>query len=731
MRLHSYSRCLVLLAAVLLLQAVAEAVELHPCGLIREDPRTIPWMVQDNYVPAIPSRQPADVILSVDLSSQMPPVGDQGPQGSCAAWAIGYYQKTHYEWIEHEWNLNQTDHQFSPAFIYNQINGGADSGSGFSSAFSLIADQGCATMADCPYDTIDCTTWPSESAYARAIPHRGGTTHWFAMSDTSGINMARQRLDSGLTTVISIEVFSNFDYIQNYDYTYCVADTYGGSRGSHAVTIIGYDDTKSTNDGQGAFKMINSWGTGWGQSGFWWMSYVAAMDPALSAQAGYYLDDRTGYSPTMYGRVKITHPARDKIGIRLGVGSTSSPRWSKNFRTWRVSKTDSAFPDHNIVFDMTEGEPYITNGQADSVFVRAIDDVSDSKTGTIDYFAGQHFAWDVTGVSSDTPVSIPDYNTAVFARARIPMPLDAGVSLIITPFGLVDSGASFTPQARVRNYGTEAASFPVTFRIGTYSDTQNVSNLAAGDSATVGFSPWTATARGISVTRCSTSLSGDGYHGNDYKQGMVNVRVRDVACTQLLAPPDTVDSGATVTPRAVIRNVGTTGETFDVRFAIGGDYADTVSLALAAGARDTIDFADWTALTLGTFPTTCATMLATDMNPTNDAVQDSVTVGIYTGVAEQSGLPTVLSLERPAPDPMRGRATIRLGIPHRTRASITIRSTTGALVRTLCNASLFPDYYSLTWDGRDDRGRSVAPGIYFWRLESEGTTLTRKAVKTD
>jgi hypothetical protein len=80
---------------------------------------------------------------------------------------------------------------------------------------------------------------------------------------------------------------------------------------------------------------------------------------------------------------------------------------------------------------------------------------------------------------------------------------------------------------------------------------------------------------------------------------------------------------------------------------------------------------------------------------------------------------------------MRGQATIRFSIPHRMQANVAIRSVTGALVRTLCNSSLLPAHYSLTWDGRDDHGRSAAPGVYFWRLESESTILTRKAVKIE
>jgi hypothetical protein len=37
--------------------------------------------------------------------------------------------------------------------------------------------------------------------------------------------------------------------------------------GWHAVAIVGYDDTRQ------AFKLINSWGTGWADNGFGWIDY--------------------------------------------------------------------------------------------------------------------------------------------------------------------------------------------------------------------------------------------------------------------------------------------------------------------------------------------------------------------------------------------------------------------------------------------------------------------------
>lgn len=41
--------------------------------------------------------------VSVDLSAQMPPVGDQGEENSCVGWASGYAIKSSQEALEHKW----------------------------------------------------------------------------------------------------------------------------------------------------------------------------------------------------------------------------------------------------------------------------------------------------------------------------------------------------------------------------------------------------------------------------------------------------------------------------------------------------------------------------------------------------------------------------------------------------------------------------------------------------
>ena len=41
---------------------------------------------------------------------------------------------------------------------------------------------------------------------------------------------------------------------------------------NHAVTIVGYNDSITDNGDVGAFKVVNSWGTSFGDNGYFWMT---------------------------------------------------------------------------------------------------------------------------------------------------------------------------------------------------------------------------------------------------------------------------------------------------------------------------------------------------------------------------------------------------------------------------------------------------------------------------
>jgi flagellar hook assembly protein FlgD len=48
----------------------------------------------------------------------------------------------------------------------------------------------------------------------------------------------------------------------------------------------------------------------------------------------------------------------------------------------------------------------------------------------------------------------------------------------------------------------------------------------------------------------------------------------------------------------------------------------------------------------------------------------------------------------------------------------------------LVDGALVSGSHALTWDGRDDRGRSVASGVYFIRLDAGPRTAIQKAILT-
>jgi len=204
----------------------------------------------------------------------------------------------------------------------------------------------------------------------------------------------------------------------------------------------------------------------------------------------------------------------------------------------------------------------------------------------------------------------------------------------------------------------------------------------------------------------------------------------DVGVRSIVAPPDSVDSGAVVTPRVVVRNYGTFEDTFAVWMNIGAGYSDSAEVTLAAGAMDTVEFTDWAADSVDTFNVACFTTLL-DENPANDTLAATVVVWPLTGIQEQGKLPTVFALDRVRPTPFTGATTIRFSIPRTTQTSVGIYSVTGALVKTVCNSSLLPAHYSLTWNGRDDRGATVSRGVYYCRMAAGEFRAMKKLVKLD
>lgn len=205
-------------------------------------------------VPILPSQ--------IDLSSNFPQVGYQGHQQSCVGWSTAYALKSYQERLETGWGLSQWGHLFSPAFIYHQINGGLDKGARISDALDLIVNKGAATQSTMPYSDTDYLSAPSAAAFSEAANYKAKS--W---SKVPGKDAIKAQLANKRPVVVGITVYGSFETLTGANPVYNSAT--GGVKGGHAVTIVGYDDAKYG----GAFKVINSWGTIWGDNGYFWLPY--------------------------------------------------------------------------------------------------------------------------------------------------------------------------------------------------------------------------------------------------------------------------------------------------------------------------------------------------------------------------------------------------------------------------------------------------------------------------
>lgn len=326
----------------------------------------------------------------------LPAVGNQGSQGSCSGWATAYYYKTYQEAKEHNWirpNVSvDPQHVMSPAFAYNIINGGTDSGGTPSSImYYVLARYGCATWQDMPYNQSNWTNAPSETAWRNGILYKGqsNTSIYFGTDD--GIIALKQLLADGDVAVIAMQVYPNFmsypTETTGVNNGVLFSNT-GTSLGGHDLVVIGYDDTKSYFDGTetkyGAFLIVNSWGSGWGlmdsdigTKGFIWLADDFMRDHTY--KAAHILVDNVGYAPTLYGIYGINHTSRGSINVSfLGGTSSSAPDWTS---IDAMPMGGSIAINQRIVLDLT---PYAFNFD-DPFWLKVYD--SSASPGTINYMA--------------------------------------------------------------------------------------------------------------------------------------------------------------------------------------------------------------------------------------------------------------------------------------------------------------------------------------------------------
>lgn len=196
------------------------------------------------------------------LNLNVPPVGDQGSEGSCVAWGTTYAGRSISWQASHPASWSQSVNIFSPEYIYDQVKIGDCSGGTYvTTGLDFLVNNGAVPWSVMPYSDVNgCSLVPTSDQVALAATYKVASYSRVSITSTA----IKAALVSGKPVIVAGPVNRAFMYLTG---TTVLKSFSGSSLGGHCYCVVGYDDSKQ------AFKIMNSWGTSWGSSGFGYIGY--------------------------------------------------------------------------------------------------------------------------------------------------------------------------------------------------------------------------------------------------------------------------------------------------------------------------------------------------------------------------------------------------------------------------------------------------------------------------
>lgn len=218
---------------------------------------------------------PTALPSEVDLRAQMPPVYDQGQLGSCTANAIAAHLDFN--------RAKQGEAFISPSrlFIYynERVAEGtvdSDSGATIRESVKAITSFGAPHEKLWPYLISKFTRKPSKAAYTE-----GATTEAMTYQRLPRATSVFQAcLAQGYPFVIGFTVYESFESASvAKDGIMSMPAPSEQVLGGHAVCVVGY----KTINGKLYFIVRNSWGSAWGDKGYFYMPAEYLLSSKLSS----------------------------------------------------------------------------------------------------------------------------------------------------------------------------------------------------------------------------------------------------------------------------------------------------------------------------------------------------------------------------------------------------------------------------------------------------------------
>jgi C1A family cysteine protease len=291
---------------------------------------------------------------NVNGVSFVSPVKNQGACGSCWAFAVTAALESQVMIA-----TSGQPRDLSEQILVSCSGAGSCSGGYPSSASTFIRDIGLPVEGCFPYTATDT------SCGNACINWKAGTdmvSGWHSVS--SSVDSMKSAVYNNGPVVATFYVYNDFYSYRSGVYSYAT----GAYIGAHAVLVVGYDDAT------GSFLVKNSWGSTWGESGYF---HIAYSEVTGTSRFGYSVLAYDGYkgipvpdntpptasvsSPvngaTLSGTATITVSAADNVGVTsvdlylntLFLGTDTSSPFSFAWNT--TSVTNGAYTLKAVAHD--------------------------------------------------------------------------------------------------------------------------------------------------------------------------------------------------------------------------------------------------------------------------------------------------------------------------------------------------------------------------------------------